>query len=109
MPANAPALLRVSPGGSVPPATVVQVMGAVPLAVKLKLYTDPAIPAGGAALVMAGATGVLTVMVTFWVASGSVPFAAVTVKEYAAPTVGVPLSSPPEARVIPGGNDPVAV
>ena len=47
--------LSVRPGGSAPVA-IDHVIGVVPLAVNVWLYALPVVPAGGAALVMDGAT-----------------------------------------------------
>ena len=46
--------LSVRPGGT--PVAMLHVMGAVPVAVKVKVYAVPTVPFGGAALVMVGAT-----------------------------------------------------
>ena len=68
--------LSVRPVGNVPVA-MDQVIGAVPVAVKVRLYAVPTVPFGGAVLVIAGATDAAAMtMVTVWVAFGSVALAA---------------------------------
>ena len=52
--------LSVRPGGT--PVAMLHVMGAVPVAVKVKVNAVPTLPFGGAVLVMTGAT-VAAVMV----------------------------------------------
>ena len=106
VPVNAPAELRVKPGGSVPPETKVQAMGAVPLAVKAKVYGAPCVPAGGVALVMEGGVGAMTVKFTTW-SIVPLPLDARTVNVVLAP-VGVPDSTPVvEFRLRPTGAVPV--
>lgn len=80
VPLSTPLLLKVSPAGSVPLATL-HVIGELPIAVKLWLYALPTVPPAGVLLVMVGATvAALMVMVAACVALGAVPLAAWTVK-----------------------------
>ena len=63
--------------------------------------------AGGAPLVITGATGAgLTVMEKFWVATGLTPLLAVTVPVNTPLPVGVPETTPAELKFSPGGRLP---
>ena len=77
MPVRTPlAALSVRPAGN-DPAEIDHVIGVVPLAVNVWLYVVPAVPAGGTALVIDGATVATAITsVTLWLALGSVPLAA---------------------------------
>ena len=55
VPDNTPPAVRLIPGGRLPVCD--HVIGAVPVAVKVKLYGVPTVPLGGAPDVMVGATG----------------------------------------------------
>ena len=102
-PAIVPALLIVTPPGK--PAAV-NVIGAVPVAVTAKLYATPTVPvAGGAALVIVGATvPALITMLNAWVAVGNVPLAAVIVPLNVPAVVGVPSMSPALLIATPPGK-----
>ena len=100
VPLNTPLVaLRVRPAGSVP-AAMLQVIGVVPVAMKVWLSAIPTLPLAGAALVM----------VLFWVAFGNVPLAACAVKLNEPAIVGVPLITPVVLlSVRPVGSVPLAM
>ena len=107
VPAMTPALLIATPPGK---PVAVNVIGAVPVAVTLKLYATPTVPvAGGAALVIVGATvPALITMLNAWMALGNVPLAAVMVPLNVPAVVGVPAMTPALLIATPPGK-PVAV
>ena len=56
VPDNTPPAVRVIPGGRLPPVCD-HIIGAVPVAAKVKLYAVLTVPCGGAPVVIVGATG----------------------------------------------------
>jgi hypothetical protein len=107
VPEITPAVLMANPVGR---PVAVKVIGAVPVAVTVKLYAVPTVPvAVGGALVIVGATGAgLITMLKPWVALGKVPFAAVIVPLNVPTAVGVPEITPAVLIANPVGR-PVAV
>ena len=103
VPAMIPALLIVTPPGK---PDAVNVIGAVPVAVTVRLYATPMVPvAGGAALVMVGAAvPALITTLNACVALGKVPLAAVIVPLNVPAVVGVPAITPALLMVTPPGN-----
>ena len=96
--------LRVSPPGRVPVA-ILQLIGIVPLAVKVKLYALLTVPTGGAVLVMVGATVAAVIVMV----SARVPeppaFVAVIVAAKVPAVDGVPVICPvPVLMERPGGK-----
>jgi hypothetical protein len=103
VPLMTPPELNVSPVGNAP--LVTEKVGEF-VAVYVNVYAEPAVPFGGGPFVIDGAAGAI-VMLKFCVASGAVPFVAVTVPANVPVDVGVPLIAPPELNVNPVGKAPL--
>jgi hypothetical protein len=99
---------RLRPAGNEPPDTD-QLIGPLPVAARISLYSSPIEPSRRLVVVIAGATGVaVTVMLSSLVASGKTPLAAVTVNVDIPSAVGVPDISPVAAfSTRPAGSEPV--
>ena len=103
MPARTPvAGVKVTPEGRAP---VTDSVGrGKPVAATVNEPAEPSVKLVLLPLVMLGAR--LIVMLKLCVASGSVPFVAVTTPLYVPMVVGVPERTPADVKLSPGGNEP---
>jgi hypothetical protein len=93
---------KVTPDGKVPAIESIGV--GEPVAATVKVPAMPSVKLALSALIMTGVR--LIVMLKFCVASGAVPFAAVTVPLKVPRAVGMPEIAPADVNVSPVGNEP---
>ena len=107
VPLSLPAVVKVTPAGSVP--VLVKVGAGNPVAVTVNVPATPWVNDAVAALVMAGAWSMVNVKVCL--AFEPTPLLAVMVMLYVPPVLaaGVPLSLPAEVKVTPAGSVPVSL
>lgn len=107
VPEITPDALKVSPFGSEPDASD-QVYGDVPpVAASVVEYRLLRLAFGRLFVVMLSGTGAVTVIETVWVAVSAFASVTTTLNENVPPAVGVPESTPFDARLKPPGSVPV--
>ena len=100
---------KFKPSGSLP-LPIDQVIGVVPLALRVWLYDVPIIPPGKLGVVIIGTPDALLITMLKSFASFPALFVALTLKLYVPVIVGVPEISPEEAfKSKPGGRLPLAI
>ena len=98
-----PAVLSVNPPGKAP-CEMLHVIGAVPVAVSVRVYVVPTVPFGS---VCAGIVGAATIVIVSCLVTEPAEFSARTVKVNVPAAVGVPVIAPVVAfSVNPPGKAP---